>query len=67
MAEVVKTASDPYVGRVSLVQVLSGSLDPDRPVHVSGHLTSFFGAGSGHPTTTTTNGSGRSPTPSAPT
>src|SRR4051794_33835034 len=48
VAEVVKTTSDPYVGRVSLVRVFSGTLDPDRPVHVSGHLTSFFGAGSGH-------------------
>ena len=43
-----KTTSDPYVGRVSLVRVFSGTLDPDRPVHVSGHLTSFFGAESGH-------------------
>ena len=48
VAEVVKTTSDPYVGRVSLVRVFSGTLDPDRPVHVSGHLTSFFGAESGH-------------------
>ena len=48
VAEIVKTTSDPYVGRVSLVRVFSGTLDPDRPVHVSGHLTSFFGAESGH-------------------
>ncbi len=48
VAEVVKTTSDPYVGRVSLVRVFSGTLDPDKPVHVSGHLTSFFGAESGH-------------------
>ncbi|MDX6245207.1 MAG: elongation factor [Frankiales bacterium] len=37
VAEVVKTASDPYVGRVSLVRVFSGTLRPDLPVHVSGH------------------------------
>jgi elongation factor G len=48
VAEVVKTTSDAYVGRVSLVRVFSGTLDPDKPVHVSGHLTSFFGAESGH-------------------
>jgi elongation factor G len=48
VAEVVKTTSDPYVGRISLVRVFSGTLDPDKPVHVSGHLTSFFGAESGH-------------------
>jgi elongation factor G len=36
-AEVVKTSSDPYVGRLSLVRVFSGTLRPDAPVHVSGH------------------------------
>ncbi len=37
LAEVVKTTSDPYVGRISLVRVFSGTLRPDAPVHVSGH------------------------------
>ena len=37
LAEVVKTNSDPYVGRISLVRVFSGTLRPDATVHVSGH------------------------------
>jgi elongation factor G len=37
VAEVVKTTTDPYLGRVSLVRVFSGTLRPDTPIHVSGH------------------------------
>ncbi|HET8603740.1 MAG TPA: elongation factor G-like protein EF-G2 [Marmoricola sp.] len=48
VAEVVKTSSDPYVGRVSIVRVFSGTLDPDIPVHVSGHFSAFFGEDGGH-------------------
>ena len=33
----VKTTTDPYLGRVSLVRVFSGTLRPDIPIHVSGH------------------------------
>jgi elongation factor G len=36
-AEVVKTTTDPYVGRISLVRVFSGTLRPDAVLHVSGH------------------------------
>ncbi|MCT7661471.1 elongation factor G-like protein EF-G2 [Mycobacterium deserti] len=43
LAEVVKTTSDPYVGRVSLVRVFSGTITPDATVHVSGHFSSFYG------------------------
>lgn len=45
VAEVIKTTTDPYVGRVSMVRVFSGTLLPDVPVHVSGHFARF----SGHP------------------
>ncbi|MQA06387.1 MAG: elongation factor G-like protein EF-G2 [Streptosporangiales bacterium] len=37
VAEVVKTTSDPYVGRISLVRVFSGTMRPDATLHVSGH------------------------------
>src|SRR3954464_13187404 len=36
-AEVIKTTTDPYVGRISLVRVFSGTLQPDSVLHVSGH------------------------------
>jgi elongation factor G len=41
VAEVVRTATDPFVGRQSLVRVFSGTLRPDEPVHISGHLQHF--------------------------
>ena len=36
-AQVVKTTIDPYVGRVSLVRVFSGTLRPETTVHIAGH------------------------------
>jgi elongation factor G len=48
LAEVVKTTTDPYVGRLSLVRVFSGTMRPDSVVHVSGHLATFAGEERGH-------------------
>ena len=48
VAEIVKTTSDPYVGRISLARVFSGTVRPDATVHVSGHFTEFYGEGRGH-------------------
>ena len=48
VAEVVKTTSDPYVGRISLVRVFSGTIRPDSVLHVSGHFSAFFGDDRGH-------------------
>ncbi|TLM80664.1 elongation factor G-like protein EF-G2 [Pseudarthrobacter sp. NamE2] len=36
-AEVVRTSNDPFLGRICLVRVFSGTLREDSPVHVSGH------------------------------
>jgi elongation factor G len=50
VAEVVRTTSDSFVGRLSLVRVFSGTLTADTPLHVSGHLQRFAGhAVDGHP------------------
>ncbi|MGQ0631765.1 MAG: elongation factor G-like protein EF-G2 [Sporichthyaceae bacterium] len=43
VAEVVKTTSDPYVGKISLIRIFSGTLTADATVHVSGHFLSDRG------------------------
>jgi elongation factor G len=48
LAEVIKTTTDSYVGRISLVRVFSGTLRPDQSVHVSGHWSDLGMADRGH-------------------
>jgi elongation factor G len=45
LAEVVRTSVDPYLGRLSVLRVFSGTLTPDIAVHISGH----GGGERGHP------------------
>lgn len=48
VAEVIKTTTDPFVGRISLVRVFSGTLKADQAIHVCGHAASLQGAARGH-------------------
>src|SRR4051794_3503786 len=45
LAEVVRTTVDPYLGRLSILRLFSGTLTPETQIHVSGH----GGATRGHP------------------
>ena len=50
VAEVVRTTNNPFVGRLCLVRVFSGTLTAESVLHVSGHLGEFAGHPiDGHP------------------
>jgi elongation factor G len=48
VAEVLKTTTDPFVGKLSLVRVFSGRIAPEQVLHVSGHAATLQGADRGH-------------------
>jgi elongation factor G len=48
VAEVIKTTTDSFMGRISLVRVFSGSLRAEQVIHVSGHAASLQGLERGH-------------------
>ena len=45
LAEVVRTTVDPYLGRLSILRLFSGTLTPETAIHISGH----GGESRGHP------------------
>jgi elongation factor G len=45
LAEVVRTSVDPYLGRLSILRLFSGTLTPETAIHISGH----GGEARGHP------------------
>jgi elongation factor G len=45
LAEVVRTTVDPYLGRLSVLRLFSGTLTPETAIHISGH----GGEARGHP------------------
>lgn len=43
IAQVIKTITDPFVGRISVIRIYSGTLKADQTVHVSGQSARFEG------------------------
>ncbi|HHW84146.1 MAG TPA: elongation factor G-like protein EF-G2 [Actinomycetales bacterium] len=43
IGQIIKTTTDPFVGRISVVRLFSGVLKADQMVHISGHAAGFAG------------------------
>lgn len=43
VGQVIKTTTDPFVGRLSVVRILAGTLKADQTVHIAGRAASFEG------------------------
>ncbi|SMO82134.1 elongation factor G-like protein EF-G2 [Propioniciclava tarda] len=49
IAQVIRTTTDPFAGRLSMVRIFSGTVKTDDMVHVSGHRSHFGKADEAHP------------------
>lgn len=43
VAQVIRTTTDPFAGRLSMVRIFAGSIKTDDTVHVTGHRSFFVG------------------------
>ena len=49
VAQVIRTTTDPFAGRLSMIRIYAGTIKTDDTVHVSGHRSAFGKADDAHP------------------